>query len=311
MLLVDRAWQSTTTYKYGFNGKENVDDVYGNDVANDFGARIYDARIVKWLSVDMLYNQYPCISPFVFCLNNPIIFKDPNGKQVHPMSDEALEIIKYGLTPEESKYITLDEYGFIDKAMIEKGSAELTSVGGNFSALLTIVKDERILEIYVQQTFETQSKTTDMGQARYESELDAMWEIEKQVWEDAGKTKEDYIAAHPYYSTEKSWSGIFGITIMPDIDPTEYYGISKSGNIEVYINDSPLKADAGEGLKKMTSTNAHEAYGHVLFAFLGKNANHGSKKSLTSDSEENNKELEIQIYDREQEAEKNYDLHDQ
>ncbi|MBK9557981.1 MAG: hypothetical protein IPO47_19610 [Bacteroidetes bacterium] len=37
MLLVGRNWQSTTTYKYGFNGKENVDDVYGNDVAVDFG----------------------------------------------------------------------------------------------------------------------------------------------------------------------------------------------------------------------------------------------------------------------------------
>lgn len=61
----------------------------------------------------------------------------------------------------------------------------------------------------------------------------------------------------------------------------------------------------------MTSTFAHEAYGHVLFKLLGLPHSHGSKKSLTLDSPENNKALENQINNRENEAKKNYDLYNQ
>ncbi|MGB4832489.1 MAG: RHS repeat-associated core domain-containing protein [Chitinophagales bacterium] len=80
MLLVGRNWQSTTTYKYGFNGKENVDDVYGNDVAVDFGARVFDPRLGRWLSIDLLNEKYPQLTPYCFVNNNPIIYKEVNGK---------------------------------------------------------------------------------------------------------------------------------------------------------------------------------------------------------------------------------------
>ncbi|MBK7444131.1 MAG: hypothetical protein IPI65_22140 [Bacteroidetes bacterium] len=81
MLLVDRTWQSTTTYKYGFNGKENVDDVYGNDVAVDFGARVYDGRLGRWLSVDKLTQRNSFEAPYVFVSNSPMLFIDPTGNE--------------------------------------------------------------------------------------------------------------------------------------------------------------------------------------------------------------------------------------
>jgi len=82
MLLADRTWQSITTYKYGFNGKENVDDVYGNDVGVDFGARIYDGRLGRWLSVDKKGINYIGNSPYLFGLDNPIIFIDTDGNGI-------------------------------------------------------------------------------------------------------------------------------------------------------------------------------------------------------------------------------------
>ena len=82
MLLVGRTWQTATTYKYGFNGKENVDDVYGNDVAVDFGARIYDVRLGRWLSVDKKEINYISNSPYIVGLDNPIIFIDTDGKGI-------------------------------------------------------------------------------------------------------------------------------------------------------------------------------------------------------------------------------------
>ncbi|MHB2154429.1 RHS repeat-associated core domain-containing protein [Calditrichota bacterium GD2] len=47
-----------------------------------FGARYYDPVIGRWWSVDPLEEKYPGISPYVFTLNNPIKYYDPDGKQV-------------------------------------------------------------------------------------------------------------------------------------------------------------------------------------------------------------------------------------
>jgi RHS repeat-associated protein len=66
-------------YRFGFNGKEKVDEVYGDANAYDFGARIYDPRLGRFLSVDPMAAKYPAWSPFSFAINNPIRFIDENG----------------------------------------------------------------------------------------------------------------------------------------------------------------------------------------------------------------------------------------
>lgn len=45
-----------------------------------FGARYYDSRTSVWLSVDPLAEKYPNVSSYVYCLNNPIKYLDPDGK---------------------------------------------------------------------------------------------------------------------------------------------------------------------------------------------------------------------------------------
>ena len=68
---------------YGFNGKEKIDEQYGIEgTAYDFGARLYDSRLRRWMAVGLLAPQYPGISPFTFVNNMPIIAIDPNGKDI-------------------------------------------------------------------------------------------------------------------------------------------------------------------------------------------------------------------------------------
>lgn len=69
-------------YRFGFNGKEKDNDVYGNGNAMDFGARIYDPRVGRWMSVDPLYIEYLFLSPYQLVNNNPNWAKDPNGKEI-------------------------------------------------------------------------------------------------------------------------------------------------------------------------------------------------------------------------------------
>src|SRR5690554_7649497 len=54
------------SYRYGFNGMEKDDNVKGESNSLDFGARIYDPRVGRWLSRDPLEAKYTFISPYVF-----------------------------------------------------------------------------------------------------------------------------------------------------------------------------------------------------------------------------------------------------
>ncbi len=43
---------SSSSYRYGFNGKEKDDEVKGEGNSLDFGARMYDSRLGRFLSID-------------------------------------------------------------------------------------------------------------------------------------------------------------------------------------------------------------------------------------------------------------------
>jgi RHS repeat-associated protein len=66
-------------YRYGFNGKENDNEVKGEGNQQDYGMRIYDGRIGKFLSVDPKAKLAPDWTPYRFGFNDPIRYTDPDG----------------------------------------------------------------------------------------------------------------------------------------------------------------------------------------------------------------------------------------
>jgi RHS repeat-associated protein len=69
-------------YRYGFNGKEKDDEVTGVTGATyDYGFRIYDSRISRFLSVDPLTKSYPMLTPYQFVSNTPIQAIDLDGME--------------------------------------------------------------------------------------------------------------------------------------------------------------------------------------------------------------------------------------
>jgi RHS repeat-associated protein len=70
----------STNYRYGFNGQEKDNEVKGVGNSLDFGARIYDSRLGRFLSLDPLAGKFPWQSPYIFAGNNPIFFIDENGE---------------------------------------------------------------------------------------------------------------------------------------------------------------------------------------------------------------------------------------
>ncbi len=67
-----RVLVGATGYRYGFNGKENDGEVKGAGNQQDYGFRIYDPRLGKFLSIDPLTKSYPHYTPYQFAGNKPI-----------------------------------------------------------------------------------------------------------------------------------------------------------------------------------------------------------------------------------------------
>jgi RHS repeat-associated protein len=71
---------SSKSYRFGFNGKMNDNEVKGGlGNQQDYGMRIYDPRIGKFLSVDPLTKDYPWYTPYQFAGNTPIQAIDLDG----------------------------------------------------------------------------------------------------------------------------------------------------------------------------------------------------------------------------------------
>jgi RHS repeat-associated protein len=81
MQMQEETWQSPL-YRYGYNGKEKDGELHGEGNSYDYGARMYDPRVARWLSTDPLEEKYSSFSPYAYVLNNPIEFIDPDGRLV-------------------------------------------------------------------------------------------------------------------------------------------------------------------------------------------------------------------------------------
>jgi RHS repeat-associated protein len=81
MMIKERSW-SSSNYRFGFNGQEKDDEVKGEGNSVDFGARIYDSRSGKWMSLDPLMRKYPGYSAYSYCIDNPIFYVDPDGRDI-------------------------------------------------------------------------------------------------------------------------------------------------------------------------------------------------------------------------------------
>ena len=68
-----------TTNRFKFNGKE--EQTSGNLQYLDYGARMYDSNIGRWLTQDPLAEKYYSQSPYNYCVNNPVMFVDPEGEE--------------------------------------------------------------------------------------------------------------------------------------------------------------------------------------------------------------------------------------
>jgi len=73
---------TSSSYRYGFNGKENDNEIKGNGNSYDYGERMYDPRIGRWLKPDKYEVVLAGWSTYAFGMNCPIKYSDVEGNFV-------------------------------------------------------------------------------------------------------------------------------------------------------------------------------------------------------------------------------------
>ena len=87
---VEATTQSATSPdRWLFSSKESQSFLNASIPLLDFGARMYNPAIARWTASDPMSEKYYGISPYVYCLGNPISIIDPNGMDIWTMDEKG------------------------------------------------------------------------------------------------------------------------------------------------------------------------------------------------------------------------------
>ncbi len=89
---------------------EKDGDLKGSGNSYDFGARIYDPRLGRFLSIDPRTQDFPALSPYCYAANSTIAFIDKDGKgpEYAAIADQfKQQLNKYGVKYTET--VTADQ----------------------------------------------------------------------------------------------------------------------------------------------------------------------------------------------------------
>jgi len=127
MIMPGRSLRGSDGYRYGFNGKEldrDPEGMGGGGSTYDYGFRIYNPNIARFLSVDPLTKKYAGLTPYQFASNSPVSGVDLDGLEYYYAADGKL-IGRIGLST-EVRLVNANNVESIKGFMMESGHGVMT-----------------------------------------------------------------------------------------------------------------------------------------------------------------------------------------
>ncbi|MCX6145786.1 MAG: hypothetical protein NTW25_00830 [Candidatus Kapabacteria bacterium] len=148
MLISDRSFNSGKS-RYGYNGKENDNEVKGVGNSVDYGERMSDVRLGgRFFSTDAFQATSPWESPYANAGNNPILNIDDNGNfklsaslKKYPTLKKAVTVgLKQFIKNNPNIFTLLKKYGHVETLSNDEAKKrfemDLFSEGDNYTPIV-------------------------------------------------------------------------------------------------------------------------------------------------------------------------------
>ena len=133
-MLIPNRHGNSGVYRYGFNGKENDNEVMGEGNFEDYGMRMYNTRIGRFFNVDPLTKKYPELTPYQFASNTPIQAIDLDGLEAFFIHGTTSSSTRWTGTPEAKKAV---------KVLLELTNNKTFNTGFSWKAPITNSENTR------------------------------------------------------------------------------------------------------------------------------------------------------------------------
>ena len=94
--------------RWRYSGKEEQKAINSSLPLIDYGARMYDPTIARWMSVDPMAEKYYPMSPYGYCVGNPIRLIDYFGKAITDYYNLKGKLIRSVNDGKSEKYFVIE-----------------------------------------------------------------------------------------------------------------------------------------------------------------------------------------------------------